>query len=268
MNKKFWAVVPAAGTGQRFGGDLPKQYQLLAGQAILERTLAKLLASSIFEGVVVALSDGDSHFDALASAKDYRVIKAVGGASRAASVCNALQALNGRAKSDDWIMVHDAARPLLSHASLLELNRVADKLSDHTGAILAVAVADTLKVERKVDMQKAERVESPRVEKTVSREGYWAAQTPQMFAYNNLLAALESLISQGREDQLTDEASAMELMGHAVFLVEGQPSNIKITRPDDMRLAEAYLLSEDGSKQISEKSSKENNTDSDKENSQ
>jgi len=266
MSMKIWAVVPAAGTGARFGAGIPKQYQLLGEKTIIERTLSVLLKSNLFAGVVVALAEDDQYFDGLAVSQDKKIIKAVGGADRATSVRNALRALKQKSSSNDLVMVHDAARPLLSQSSLVELSHVANELPENTGAILAVRVADTLKLERSADAksstgakvsQASQLSQLSQVDKTVSRKGYWAAQTPQMFAVDNLLNALDELIEQGRQNQITDEASAMELIGHTVWLVEGQSSNIKITRPDDLQLAEAYLLSEKSNEKSSEKTSQE-----------
>ncbi len=239
-NKKlrFWAVVPAAGSGQRFGGTIPKQYEQLHGEAILARSLRTLLESSTpLAGVVVALANNDQRFDTLTVANDKRIIRALGGMTRAESVLKGLQALSGKAAPNDWILVHDAARPLLSKHSLQSLIGQAEILPVNAGAILATPIADTLKRQSPDSGESGEAL----VEKTIPREHLWAAQTPQMAPYQTLQKALEKLTGEGRANEITDEASALEMTGSSVKLVRGETSNIKITQPEDLRFAEAYM---------------------------
>lgn len=222
----FWAVVPAAGAGKRMGSPIPKQYLEIAGKPVLQHTLERLLSVERIAGVVVALSPGDDYWPGLAVSADPRIRTAPGGSERADSVLSALDVLAGQARADDWVLVHDAARPCLTAS---DLNHLMDTLARHpVGGILAVPVSDTLK-----------RVESQAIVATVDRSLIWRALTPQMFR----LAALRQALVRAREQGLvvTDEASALELQGACPGIVEGRPDNIKITRPEDIALATFYL---------------------------
>jgi 2-C-methyl-D-erythritol 4-phosphate cytidylyltransferase len=220
-------VIPAAGKGARFGADIPKQYLKLKNQTIAEHTVQRCLAFSALEKVVVALAADDDIWPTLSIANNARLTTTIGGAERSETVLKALYAIRDKASDDDWIMVHDMARPCVSLAAL---QRLYDEVcSRGIGALLAVPVNDTVKREG------GHRL----VESTVDREGLWLAQTPQMFRYSDLLHALEMAFNDGL--RMTDEASAMELAGHPVRLVTGEVSNIKVTRPEDLVLAEHYL---------------------------
>jgi 2-C-methyl-D-erythritol 4-phosphate cytidylyltransferase len=209
------------------GGDRPKQYLSLGGVPVLQRSLDALLAWGDLRAVVVALSAADTLWPTLPACSDSRVIAAEGGARRSDSVLAGLRRLGDRAAADDWVLVHDAARPCLRRDDLLKL--VAALADDPVGGLLAVPVAETVK-----------RADSrDRVVETVSRAGLWLAQTPQLFRYGMLCEALESASRAGVE--ITDEAAAIERMGHRPRLVPGSPGNIKITRPDDLPLAGQYL---------------------------
>jgi 2-C-methyl-D-erythritol 4-phosphate cytidylyltransferase len=224
-----WAVVPAAGRGERFGGRLPKQYQPLLGRPVLSWTLQALLAERSVAGVIVALAAGDRRFARLPEARDPRVHTCRGGARRELSVASALESLAGVARDTDWVLVHDAARPCLARADLRAL--FAALADDPVGGLLAVPVGDTLKAAGR----------DGRAERTVPRDGLWRALTPQMFRYGVLRRALA--LSIERERTVTDEASAVEALGLRPRLVTGGPGNVKITLPGDRALAAAILVS-------------------------
>ncbi len=224
---KFWALVPAAGAGRRMGADIPKQYLPLAGKTVLEITLDKLHSIPGLHGVVVALAKEDAHFATLAGSQ--RVTQVVGGTERADSVYQGLLWLKSQGRECDWVLVHDAARPCVR---LENIQRLIDRaLAENCGAILAVAVADTLK-----------RASQGQVAHTVNREHLWAAHTPQMFRVGELCRALESARDAGVV--VTDEASAIEHAGGKVLLVADSRDNIKITQPEDLALAEQILRSQ------------------------
>jgi 2-C-methyl-D-erythritol 4-phosphate cytidylyltransferase len=219
------ALVPAAGSGSRFGAQQPKQYLPLAGRPLIQHALSMLCGHPRIDRVVVVLSPDDMYW----RAHDWRAFGPklmpvqCGGASRAASVRNGLSEIAGWARPDDWVLVHDAARPCLD-AELLD--RLIDALADDAvGGLLALPVTDTLKKAGTDD----------RVECTVPREAMWQAQTPQMFRLALLRDAL------GRHADVTDEASAVEMAGHAPKLVASRAGNLKVTWPEDMRLAEMIL---------------------------
>ena len=223
---RVWAVVPAAGRGARMGSDIPKQYLELAGRTILEHTLGRLLEESRISAIVVALAANDAQGAAIAAACGARVRTTLGGAERCHSVLNGITALGAR--EDDWVLVHDAARPCLRRA---DLARLIDTLADGNacGGILGVPVKDTLK------RCSAEGS----IEATVDRSSLWHALTPQMFRAGVLRAALEAALANGR--LVTDEAQAIEMQGLTPRMVEGHADNLKITRPEDLPLAEHFL---------------------------
>jgi 2-C-methyl-D-erythritol 4-phosphate cytidylyltransferase len=222
-----WAVVPAAGRGERFGGRMPKQYARLLGRPVLSWSLAALLADRSLSGVVVALAPGDRRFGRLAEARDPRVRACRGGTRRDLSVANGLDALADLAHDEDWVLVHDAARPCLRPA---DVRLLAGALRDDpVGGLLAVPLADTLKTAGPGD----------RCERTVPRERLWRALTPQMFRYGVLRRALR--LCRYRERAATDEAAAVELLGLEPQLVPGRSDNVKITMPEDLALAAAIL---------------------------
>jgi len=223
----FWAVVPAAGVGRRMGGDTPKQYLMLCGKTVLDHTLGHFVSNPGIRGVYVSLSQHDTWWSGSRYADHPGVVRVDGGDERAQSVLNALRALDKVANSDDWVLVHDAARPCLRQR---DLNLLMDRLSEHpVGGILGTPLHDTVK---RVDT-------SGCVVETLPREEVWRAFTPQMFHLVALRLALESALDAGV--LVTDEAAAMERMGRAPELVEGHADNIKITRPEDLELAAFYL---------------------------
>jgi 2-C-methyl-D-erythritol 4-phosphate cytidylyltransferase len=215
------AIVPAAGIGSRMGADCPKQYLTLAGKTILEHTLGCLLSHPAIARVIVALAPHDGWFEQLAVAADPRILRVEGGVERAYSVLNALHVAEGK-----WVLVHDAARPCLCHGDLDKLIATAMACD---GAILGSRVRDTMK-----------RTDGAgNIVATVEREQLWHALTPQMFPTGTLKRALEEGLALGA--LITDEASAMERAGFTVKMVEGRADNIKVTRPEDLSLAELFL---------------------------
>ena len=229
-----WAVVPGAGTGRRMGASLPKQYLSLAGQTIAQRTLSQLVTADLFSKIIIALADDDHYFLDLPIAESAQIETVKGGASRAASVVNGLHALADYAAADDWVLVHDIARPLITVEAMNKLvNAVGPQ---DVAAILAARIHDTVK-RSDIDDSTAEVV--PIVESTLDRRRLWLAQTPQMVRYGLLVEALTQ--AEKQQQEVTDEASAVEFLGQSVLLVENTQQNIKITTADDLRLAEYYL---------------------------
>ncbi len=228
--QKYWAVIPAAGVGRRMQSDRPKQYLLLHGKTVLEHTLVRFLEHPRISGVVVVLTEGDPYWQALALTHP-KLVTAPGGEERCHSVLNALQVLRTQAAEDDWVLVHDAARPCLRHE---DLDHLIQSLSDHpVGGLLGLPVADTMKRTAADDT----------VIETVPRDHLWRALTPQMFRLGELYDALDTAL---RNNQLvTDDASAMELAGKVPKMVEGHGDNIKITRPQDLMLAQLYLAQQE-----------------------
>ena len=223
----IWAVVPAAGVGRRMGGGVPKQYLPLGGRTVIEHTLSVLVEHPQIAGLWVALGAEDGYWPATGFAAHPAVTRVTGGAERVHSVRNALAAMADRADVNDWVLVHDAARPCLRRA---DLDRLLDALRDHpVGGLLGVPVRDTMK---RADARGA-------VEATLSREGLWHAFTPQMFRYGLLIDAIDRALADGVV--VTDEASAVEHLGLRPLMVEGHTDNIKVTHPLDLPLAEFYL---------------------------
>lgn len=226
----LWAIVPAAGSGRRMQNAAPKQYLNLNGKPVLFHTLQRLDALRGLHGVVLVLSPGDRQWSAIKTVgpdMTAPVILCEGGEERSESVLNGLIALAGHAVDDDWVLVHDAARPCVRVADMLRLLHAVEQ--HPAGGMLAVPVADTLKRSTAVNA----------VEKTVDRSELWAAQTPQLFRY----ALLRDALAEARKKSvpITDEASAVEAAGHEPLLVMGSPDNIKITWPADLNLASLVL---------------------------
>ena len=222
---RFWAVVPAAGVGKRMNADRPKQYLELAGKTVIELTLLRLLSANIFTAVAVDISKEDPYWPELDVSVHEQVITADGGKERADSVLSAIKSIRDLASDEDWVLVHDAARPCITAT---DINLLIDTLrTDDVGGILALSSHDTLK-----------DVEGKNIVGTLDRSHIWRALTPQMFKYGSLKNALE--IAEGNP-AITDEASALELQGLQPKIVEGRPDNIKITRPEDLALAQFYM---------------------------
>jgi len=219
-----FGLIPAAGSGARFGSPHPKQYSLLAGVPILRRSIEALAAGVELEAIFVVLAPGDSLYARHVGALPGVLPLFCGGGTRAQSVANGLAAMSERAQTDDWVLVHDAARPCVDAASLRRL--VQTLQDDDVGGLLALPVDDSLK--------RAAPDPPLRVACSERREGLWRAQTPQMFRYGVLRRALESAVAAAPGD----EAAAVEALGLTVRLVLGSPRNIKITHADDLALAE------------------------------
>ncbi|GAA5315655.1 MAG: 2-C-methyl-D-erythritol 4-phosphate cytidylyltransferase [Candidatus Pelagadaptatus aseana] len=228
----FWVVVPAAGVGARMQADKPKQYLSLLGKTILEHTLERLLSLSGLQGIVVVLGQEDQFGRELALLTDARIVVADGGVERCDSVLNGLAVLAGQIADDDWVLVHDAARPCVAQS---DVEKLLSELQEHpVGGILGTPVSDTIK-----------RVAQQEIEQTLDRSILWQAQTPQMFRYGLLQQSLASALSQSIT--ITDEASALESAGYHPAIVEGRRDNIKITRPEDLPVAELILKAAGGS---------------------
>ncbi len=228
---RIFALVPAAGSGSRMGADIPKQYLQLAGMPLLHYALRSLCENASVEQTFVVLAPDDDNF----ARYDWRAFAGrlstlyCGGKTRAASVFNGLLAARDAIDADDWVLVHDAVRPCLTGAALARL--IAALRDEMTGGLLALPVVDTLKRADANDY----------VLHTETREQMWQAQTPQMFRYRLLLEALRSPDSL----EVSDEASALERIGLRPKLVLGDSRNLKITYPQDLRLAELIMASQE-----------------------
>lgn len=223
----YFAILPAAGSGNRMGGDIPKQYLPLNGRPVIEHTLSTLLSLNCLQKIIVVIDRHDQHWQKIAFADHPKVALAYGGRERYHSVQNGLQALADFAAADDWVLVHDAARPCLK---LSDVENLINTLRDHpVGGLLGTRVRDTIK----------QCNEQGAVQHTPDRKQFWHALTPQMFRYQLLQQALSSAIDRGLS--ITDDASAIELAGHTPVMVEACSSNIKITRAEDLPLAEMFI---------------------------
>ena len=225
MPSKVFAIVPAAGHGTRIGDVLPKQYLPLAGKPMMFHSLEALAAVERIQRILVVLSPLDQHWEAQDWGKLDKRVEAhyIGGATRAASVSAGLLALEGSAAEDDWVLVHDAARPCIQ---TLLIEQFLDELEeDLVGGLLALPLSDTWK----------SADDTQRVANTVPREKLWRAQTPQMFRYGRLKKALPA------HPDATDEAQAIEASGARPRLVSGESTNLKVTFAEDLQLAELIL---------------------------
>jgi len=230
MTSRLFGLIPAAGAGARFGTDAPKQYTEIAGRPLLQHAVSALAAHPSIEVVFIVLAVDDQRFGALDwSAFGDRVAPLFcGGPTRRDSVMNGLVAIADTVNPDDWVLVHDAARPCLDGASLARL--IDALVGDEVGGILAVPVADTLK----------RAAEDGRIAATEGRDGLWRAQTPQMFRHGVLMRAL------GAVGEVTDEAAAVEALGLRPRLVQGSARNLKVTYPEDVAVAAALLAGGSG----------------------
>ena len=220
---RYFALIPAAGVGARMAAGGPKQYLPIGGKPMLRHTIDAFLSSDLITHTFVVVSADDGQIDAVAPEGAVTVLRC-GGATRMESIRNGLRALGDTIRDDDWVLVHDAARPGLD-AALIEklIHTVGD---DPVGGLLALPVVDTVKRNGAGAVQ------------TVARDSLWLAQTPQMFRYKLLGEALAAATDPNK---VTDDASAVEAMGLSPKLVEGHPRNLKVTLPADIRIAEMYL---------------------------
>lgn len=223
---RCWALIPCAGTGSRAGAAGPKQYQVLAGKPMVMHTLAAFADVSRIDETLLVVSPDDDFFQTPGTENTAFLVAACGGSTRATSVFNGLNVLlNEGAVAHDWVLVHDAARCLVTPE---QINQLLDAcLDDEVGGLLALPLPDTLKT-----------AHEGRVAATLPRADKWLAQTPQMFRIGSLLEALELA-----GDAVTDESSAIEAMGLAPRLVPGSAQNVKVTYPEDFALAQAVLQS-------------------------
>jgi 2-C-methyl-D-erythritol 4-phosphate cytidylyltransferase len=225
---KYWVIIPAAGTGQRFGSQIPKQYLPLNGKPLIEHTIAKFLYHPRIEKIVVAIHSNDHFWPQLRLDSNWdKILITTGGEQRCHSVYSALQRISGLAHPQDFVLVHDAVRPCIHHD---DITKIIDEVGNHpVGGILGSRVRDTLK----------HISQNNEILDTVTRENIWQALTPQMFRYKILLQALSQVISSNSD--VTDEAEAIESLGFIPMIVEGRRDNIKVTFPEDLSLAEKYL---------------------------
>lgn len=235
LSNSVWVVIPAAGVGRRMQSDCPKQYLKIQDKTVLEHTLDCFLGCDTVAGIIVVVSPEDAYWPELsAQFEGFPVFTAAGGKERADSVLNGLNYLAGRddVRNDAVVMVHDAARPCLSRRDLYLLLAAVEECSG-SGALLATPVRDTMK------RQRANQNSVAVIEKTEDRNGLWHALTPQLAQLQVLRMALQRAAEQGA--LITDEASALEFVGLQPRLLEGEASNIKITCPSDLALAEFFL---------------------------
>lgn len=220
------AVIPAAGIGKRVGATIPKQYLSVLDKTIIEHSITPFLEHPEITRVIVSLAENDQWFTNLPIAKHPKIETVVGGAERVDSVLAALNMID----SEDYVLVHDAARPCIRRGDINKLIKAVE--SHQQGAILATKVRDTMK---RGDLQHA-------IISTVERDNLWHALTPQMFINKDIIRAIKS---NATPEKITDEASALEMLGLPVTMVEGRSDNLKVTREEDLKLATFYLTQGD-----------------------
>jgi 2-C-methyl-D-erythritol 4-phosphate cytidylyltransferase len=227
----FHVIIPAAGAGNRMANVLPKQYLPLAGKPMISHTIQTFFNHPRIASIHLALSPDDAFWRGLTLEPTTKLkLHYTGGESRAETVLNTLQVID--ATEEDWILVHDAARPGLTHALLDNLLNILE--NDEVGGLLALPLADTLKQVNAGN----------RVEKTIPRTDLWQAQTPQMFKYGVLKHALQTNTGAASRAHFTDESEAIEALGLKPILVQGELRNLKVTYPQDLEMLEALFAKE------------------------
>ncbi|HEU4777917.1 MAG TPA: 2-C-methyl-D-erythritol 4-phosphate cytidylyltransferase [Telluria sp.] len=219
---RYFALIPAAGVGARMAANGPKQYMAIGGKPMLRHTIDAFLGSPLISHIYIVVSPDDGQIDGVVPAAGVTVLRC-GGATRMESIQNGLRQMGEVVGQADWVLVHDAARPGLNAALIEKL--ITTIGGDAVGGLLALPVVDTVK-------------RAGAAVSTVARDGLWLAQTPQMFRYRLLVDALAAATDAS---VITDDASAIEALGHSPKLVEGHPRNLKVTLPADIRIAEMYL---------------------------
>ena len=223
----YWAIVPAAGVGRRFSADIPKQFHQLHGELVAQHTLSRLIGINSIKRIVAPCDPSSGYWSRVRATSDPKVQLIPGGETRARSVLNGLVAIQQDADPDDWVLVHDMARPCITS---MDINKLIDDLREHpVGGFLAAPINETLKLVTSDNI----------VTKTVDRTQYRIAQTPQMFRVGLLREAIQKMLDNNLEP--TDEASAIEHTGNQAVVIEGRQDNIKITRREDLMIAEAIL---------------------------
>ncbi|MDP7517622.1 MAG: 2-C-methyl-D-erythritol 4-phosphate cytidylyltransferase [Arenicellales bacterium] len=225
--EKLWAVVPAAGQGRRVGGAVPKQYLEIAGIPVLAHSLNRLAAVQQIDAIFVGISETDRHWQKLPLPPGMEVACYTGGQSRAETVWLGLQALQECASADDWVLVHDAARPCVQVKDIDAL--ISAVVPSFEGGLLAVPVTDTIKV----------ATQDSTTKQTMDRRMLWRAQTPQLFRYSVLCTALQAVVHD--LESISDESAAVEKLGLNPLIVQSAERNIKITNSKDLQLAEFFL---------------------------
>lgn len=231
---KMWLIIPAAGVGSRMQADRPKQYLPLNDRPIIEHTLERLAKALSQAEFVICLNPDDPYWPAIQKPTGVSLREVSGGKERADSVLNGLKAISAEASEDDWVLVHDVARPCVRESDIEDL--VAQLQDSAIGGILALPVADTMK----------RATQDNAISETVDRTALWHALTPQMFRFGKLYRALEDGLSAGAT--ITDEASALEWAGFSPKLVAGHRDNIKVTHPDDLAFAELFIRAQQDQK--------------------
>lgn len=223
----FLVIIPAAGVGKRMQAECPKQYLEINNQSVLAHTTYRLLSHPKIAKVIIVVSDEDEYFSQTDLANNPNIIRVSGGKERVDSVLNGLKSVD--TKRNPWILVHDAARPCITHSDIDKI--IGECISNNCGGLLAAQVVDTMK--------QSNYEHDNLVGQTIERSNLWHAFTPQMYKTTELKKSIESALQQGLD--ITDESSAIELAGLPSLLVLGRRDNIKITRPEDMALATFYL---------------------------
>jgi len=230
---KYWLVIPAAGSGKRMATDVPKQYLKINGITILDHSINQFIEIPEIERIIVVLAENDSFWSGSTLANHNKIETTTGGKERYHTVLNGLKHISSTADDDDWVLVHDAARPCVRKS---DINNLIKELRFHdVGGLLALPAKDTMKRAGK----------NNEIVSTVDRNDLWHALTPQMFKFSDLQRSLKKMIEDGID--VTDEAYAIESLGLKPKLVPGHPANIKVTHENDIALATLFLNEQEGS---------------------